>query len=459
MNTLQKNGPRHAVISTILLSSALFLATTAQAVPVVLPTDGLVLHLEADSGVTTAMGTTDVTDWADQSAQGNNLTATGAPQLVADAVNGEAAIAFDGVDDTLERLADVMGLPAGDADRTMYLVVNYDSVGYGGAAYGTDGVLNEVFGLIVAPNGNLTVQGWGPANDYISATPGTGAGWLVQSAVHNAGGMTHYLDGAAIDMQTQTYATNPTRIVIGAEIDRIPFVDIDVAAVLIYDRVLTMEEQADVDKYLAVKYRGAVNLAVTAPAEGGTVSSGDVTVTYAAEGTAYSAARFVLDGGTPVDVDAATPENTFTGVMAGPHTVTVTLLDDMGNPVMLADSEVTVNFTAEDCFPDDFAPMCTTDTDGDGTPDSVEGPTADGDGDGIPDYQESGILDSDNDGVANQSDPANNDQCVPNNVGPACVPPAPPSSGGGGSMSLAWMLALSAILVIRRRRFDGIAVK
>ena len=175
MNTIQKNGPSKGILSTFIVSSALFLATAANAVPVVLPTDGLVLHLEADNGVTTAMGTTDVTDWADQSAQANDLTAAGAPQLVADAVNGEAAIAFDGVDDTLERLANVMGLPAGDADRTMYIVVNYDSAGYGGVSYGTDGVLNEVFGLIVAPNGNLTVQGWGVANDFISATPGTGA--------------------------------------------------------------------------------------------------------------------------------------------------------------------------------------------------------------------------------------------------------------------------------------------
>jgi hypothetical protein len=192
----------------------------------------------------------------------------------------------------------------------------------------------------------------------------------------------------------------------------------------------------------------------------------------------------------------------------------------MGQPLMDASATETVNFTADDCFPDNFAPNCTvdtdgdgtadsvetetadtdgdgtadylessivdddgdglsnqddvanndicipnqfttgctTDTDGDGTPDSVETETADTDSDGIPDYQESSVTDTDGDGFADQADRANNDQCIPVDSGPGCGPVTPPpsSSGGGGSFSLAWMLALSGLLAMRRRRYDSV---
>jgi MYXO-CTERM domain-containing protein len=429
-------------------------------------TDGLVLHLEADSGVTVTDMTTDVVTWADQSAQGNDLTAAGAPQLVADALNGQPVIAFDGIDDVLQRTADIMGLPAGDADRTMFLVVRYDSEGFGGAAYGNAGVSNEVFGLIVsgrrADAGNLAVQAWG-ANDAFSATLGTGAGWMIQSVVAGSGAMTHYRDivgeeSMMIDMQSRTYATNVVSLVVGAEIDGAPFMDMDVAAVLIYGRALSDVERGEVETYLNTKYFDGVDIDITAPAEGENVASGDVVVTYESFGTAFDQVRLVLDGGTPVDLAEASGSYTFTGVASGAHVLTATLLDDMGQPLMDAAATETVNFTADDCLPDTFGPNCTVDTDGDGTPDSVETETADTDSDGTPDYLESSVTDSDGDGFADQADRANNDQCIPVDSGPGCgtVTPPPTSSGGGGSFSLAWMLALSGLLAMRRRRYDSV---
>ena len=414
---------------------AIFFTTVAHAAAQTLPTDGLVFHVEADAGVTTATGTADVTDWADQSAQGNDLSAAGAPLLVADALNGEAIVSFDGTDDILQRLADVNGLPAGDSDRTMFSVVKFDSTGYGGVAYGTDAI-NETFGLIVAPNGNLMVQGWDATNDFDSGIAGTSMGWMVQSAMHAAGTMTHYQNGTQIDLRVQTYATNPTKIVLGAEIDGVPFLDIELAAVLIYDRALSAEERADVEKYFSIKYLGGVDIEIVSPTEGETVSSGDVTVMYAAEGKTFDKVRLILDGGTEVDLDAATGSHTFNNVGAGAHSLTATLIDVNGQPVGLVDSTATVNFAAEDCFPDDFAPNCTVDTDGDGTPDSAEGATTDTDGDGNLDYLESSITDADNDGTPDQMDPNDVDPCVPSQAGNGCAPPPPPppppSSGSGG---------------------------
>jgi hypothetical protein len=509
VNALIDSGRRHGILSTTILALVVTFASSVNADPA-LPTDGLVFHVEADIGVTVTDMTTDVTTWADQSGQGNDLTAAGAPQLVSDALNGQPVISFDGVDDILERTADVMGLPAGDADRTMFVVVNYDSTGYGGTAYGT-AATNETFGLIVAgppAPGNLAVQAWGVGNDKLSATAGTGAGWMVQSAVAGSGGLTHYQNGVAIDAQVHTYATNVGSIVVGAEIDRAPFMDMDVAAIAIYDRALTDEERGDVEKYFAVKYFGGVDIAITSPTEGETVSSGDVTVTYDSAGTAFDEVQLVLDDGAGdktvllADDDGS---HTFAGVAEGAHTVTATLYDN-GNPVVLDNSTTTVNFAAADCAPDNFAPNCTVDTDGDGTPDSAETEAADTDGDGNPDYLESSIDDADMDGTPDQADSDDADVCVPSQFGTGCTidtdgdgdpdsvegettdtdgdgipdweessvtdtdndgtpdeadstnnspppPPPPVSSGGGGSADLIWLMALGGLLAIRRRRY------
>ena len=82
----------------------------------------------------------------------------------------------------------------------------------------------------------------------------------------------------------------------------------------------------------------------------------------------------------------------------------------------------TVNVGASDpCVPSQFGVGCTTDTDNDGTPDSVEGEFTDSDSDGTPDYLESSIVDSDGDGVNDQDDAGNNDPCVPSTIAPGCL--------------------------------------
>ena len=102
------------------------------------------------------------------------------------------------------------------------------------------------------------------------------------------------------------------------------------------------------------------------------------------------------------------------------------------------------------CVPSTFTAGCTADSDGDGTPDSIERETADTDSDGTPDWQESSTADADSDGTPDQLDSQNTNPCVPNNVGSRCVPPP---SGGGGSFGLGLLMALGGVLAIRRRRF------
>ena len=66
-----------------------------------------------------------------------------------------------------------------------FVVITSTRPGSPKTAYGSPAT-NETFGLAVNGTGDLlTVQGYG--NDYVSTEPGTGEGWLLQSAVLDSG--------------------------------------------------------------------------------------------------------------------------------------------------------------------------------------------------------------------------------------------------------------------------------
>ena len=86
-------------------------------------TSGLVLWLKANDGVATNLDGT-VSDWADASLNLNDAaqhTAGLAPLLVPNAVNGQPALRFDGVDDYLE-IANSATLQPGTGDWTVFVV-------------------------------------------------------------------------------------------------------------------------------------------------------------------------------------------------------------------------------------------------------------------------------------------------------------------------------------------------
>ncbi|NOT29202.1 MAG: DUF1080 domain-containing protein [Planctomycetes bacterium] len=223
--------------------------------PSTLPSAGLVLQLESTEFV--AGGP--VTSWSDLSGRGNHVFAAGDPVLVVAATPaGKPAIHLDGQGDKLERF-DVpnalSGLPTGSADRSVFLVARYDgSSASAGIAYGT-GSNNHAFGLMIRhPSGLLALQGFGVVHDLVSSTQGTGAGWLTQSVVLAGGQARLFKDGAQIAQWLHTYDTTLTKLVIGEEIANLGFVDMQVAAVLIYDRALSDLERSAVESYLSGKY-------------------------------------------------------------------------------------------------------------------------------------------------------------------------------------------------------------
>jgi len=221
-----------------------------------LPSTGLVAHYEADNAVGLD-GSGHVSVLRDRSGRGNDLTGVGDVEVVADGLNGAAVLSFDGVGDALVRTGNLNGLPLGGSARTVYQVVRYDSVGSGGFGYGIRSG-NRAFGLHVqAPDGRLRVNGFGPTADIVSETVGTGRGWVVHSVVYDGTEVVHELDGVEIDRVGHVFNTGLGPIVLGADLDQVPYVDMDVAALLVYDRALSEGEQGELEAYLDAKYNAA----------------------------------------------------------------------------------------------------------------------------------------------------------------------------------------------------------
>ena len=247
--------------------------------------DGLVLHLEADSGVSAAGGV--VTAWEDASTSGNDLTASGDPRLgTVFTPSGASAIALDGTGDSFRNLSTLVGLPAGSADRTVFFVVKYDAVKPQaiGLAYGDDQP-NEAFGLLLNTDGTLMVQGYGNqgANDGHAAVTGVQAGWIVQSVVLDDNVLRQYVNGGLVGVDSHEFATDLQQLVLGERINfgTPKYADMNISAVLIYDRALTEAERAEVESYLDQKYLedATGNIAPVAVGEsGGTLPGGSTVI-------------------------------------------------------------------------------------------------------------------------------------------------------------------------------------
>ena len=217
-------------------------------------TSGLVASYYSTENVSLAAGNV-LAGWLDGSGRGNDLEALGNPTLVEGMTpTGKPAIVFDGTGDLLQRVnaTDTLnGLAGGSADRTVFFVVDYINPERvtSGVAYG-DGARNQAFGLVTSKAGDLMVQGWGKANDFISTENGVTGGFLVQSVVLSSNTTFHYKNGTLIDSDSKTFATDLQKLVIGAEIGGAGESKLNVAAALIYDRALTDAERMSVETHL-----------------------------------------------------------------------------------------------------------------------------------------------------------------------------------------------------------------
>ena len=220
------------------------------------PIDGLVMHLDASSGLTLSGDT--VISWQDEIFNNNELLASGTPLRLPAEFNGNDAVHLDGVSASLSRTGTV-GLPLGSTDRSLFLVGRYNAlsgmgVGWAGFAYGL-AAANQAFGLALSPGGFLGVQGWGGGNDILSNPLTNGVGGLLsQAAIYEGGVLTQYRSGAPIGTTNHVFATAGSSIRLGEELNGGRNLDMDVAEVLVYDRAVTDAERMAIEDYLDQRY-------------------------------------------------------------------------------------------------------------------------------------------------------------------------------------------------------------
>jgi hypothetical protein len=226
-----------------------------------------------------------VVQWRDQIFRFNNhLTGRGqeygfgAPLLVNDELNGYPVIRFDGQDDALGRFGIMAGYPTKTLDRSIYMVVSYKSAG-GGFTYGQLRQ-NRRMGLTTdGTTGNLTVIGGGAVADKTSDVQGVNQGWIVHGVDVIDDVMYHRLNNVVIDTADRVYNTEfEGQLIMGADFDLTPFTKMDVAALFVYDDVLTDEERADLHTYIENKYEISTAVIPQANDDQYEISTGDSAV-------------------------------------------------------------------------------------------------------------------------------------------------------------------------------------
>lgn len=202
-----------------------------------------------------------VTTWADSSGNARSITeATNKPLYKTAIVNGKPVVRFDGVNDILSR-ADALGF-SGSPALTIFVVHRWLSGGTdGGIEFGDNaGGTRKVVRIGIGQ----TSTGF-YFNNGLEDFPAAGAAFKVRRYTRVAGGTvdsgTYHEDGVE---KTATSSTNPTdtinldneRFFLGGGYfgGAFFFRNIEIAEVVIYDRVLTANESGLIEDYLTAKY-------------------------------------------------------------------------------------------------------------------------------------------------------------------------------------------------------------
>ena len=230
-------------------------------------TSGLVLRLEADSGLTFSAGTS-VSQWDDQSGQGNHLFVGGGTPTLQSTGSPSAApcISFDGVDDFLSRenaTNPLTGLPTGTAARTMFVVAYWPAMGIdSGFVYGHD-ANTQAFGLVARSytTPDLWIQLGGTTNARSTHNLTTG-GWGVFAARASAGDtLDIFVNGVNVKTEAKFINTIANRLTVGQDIGSQGFGALNMSAGLIYNRALTDQEITDTTAHFTAKYISAATSA------------------------------------------------------------------------------------------------------------------------------------------------------------------------------------------------------
>jgi len=226
-----------------------------------IPTSGLQLYLNADTGVEKAPGTpaanTDqVVRWLDQSGQGNNVSTNNStdgtvttPQYFTGVVNGRPIVTFDGIRERLEAAAPLL---TGTTDFSIFAVIRGSGAGERviGANYGfTAGGGLELY----VYNRKLTL--WNAGINPVGSTTLTDGTWYLVEATRSGTSYTLRVNDL-VDATTTGSGniTSPLNWTVGDIPDYFAAPFGDFAAELVYNRALTATEHNFVARRLADNY-------------------------------------------------------------------------------------------------------------------------------------------------------------------------------------------------------------
>ena len=342
------------------------ITNTGPSIPV---SDGLQLWLTADSGFTTnANGV--VTGWADQTTNLNHAaqaTSTNAPLFVATAVNGRPALRFDGTNGYMQ-IANNASLQPGMGDWTVFVVAKRGT--------GSQGDWPQVIGSRPWTTGQDV--GWAVAytragvlgSHYTDGTNGhdlwvapaasslsTNTFQLWQVEENRTGGTTAFYVNGGLDRVVSaampTNAVNQTNaIYIGREIggSNTRRANMDLAEVLIYNRVLLPAEREAVASYLDAKYvfNKLPAVAVSEPTNGATLAT-STTFDFTADASDPDGSISLIElyvGASRVATSATVPFTAPVSIpYAGTYTLTAAATDNRGDRVVSAPVIITVTNT------------------------------------------------------------------------------------------------------------------
>lgn len=222
------------------------------------PTSGLALWLKADAGVT--LSGSDVTAWADQSGNGNDVTAPGTPPTFdASVINGLPGVRFTGAAVSLANTS--TSLITAGAARHVFSVVKCGSTASPGGPIVVFRGNTPWFAAYLAIIGGNTYaysDGATTASTLTSPPTLTSTAFEVEhaSAGTGTGNLTLALDGTNQTLATPDIATESgaTGFVIGNAPTASQYFDGDVCEVFVYDHVLTGSDLADLRGYLQARY-------------------------------------------------------------------------------------------------------------------------------------------------------------------------------------------------------------
>lgn len=220
--------------------------------------------LKANEGTNATANSDPVSSWTDQSGNGNTVTTNALdPTWITNTVNGLPAVSFNGTNQSMGR-SGFTGLPTGADVRTFFNVADYQSLGFGGVAYGTT-ASNGVYGNVIGANGQFYVQGWG--TDYASGLNANGAGWNIHTSVFAGNGsntLEQFVNGNLESTHSPTSInTGTNEIEIGREMDNTPYTNMDLAETIIFSDNLSTTDREAVEEYLDAKYDITGNAAST----------------------------------------------------------------------------------------------------------------------------------------------------------------------------------------------------